>query len=604
MKKHQIRLNVFMAGTLSALMIGLLSLFGLLTYHYFRMTLQNSILSTMDGAVLNYSSSVSDLMMRVHSCMALFSDEQNDTLDALLYDGDNKYESYQRYERIRDKIDNYLSVIVSSAAAKSSITFIVDDSMPIASICAKYRPENIFGTANQSQSSVRISRSTYFEEEQFYKQTSEQSGTMVYFASPEQPGILYAAQAVSQTALKYSRVQNYELGVMLIGFDMNCIDAQLSENELLQGASVCIAAGDKIVYSTGAACDGIDELNLAEEGSRSICTLNGEGFFRWTQRLDDALYITTLIPSAHINGMMYESLRMVIVEMVIMLLVLLGATVLLLRHLLSPIDHLSRHMRQDKFDSVEVPSLARRITEMGTLYDNFNDRNDRIVRLMNDIRRIEREKREQEFKLLQAQINPHFVYNTLDSVSCMALIAGNDDIAGALSALAAIMRYNLKRPDELVSFSTELEIIKSYLDIQAIRYAGEVSVHYDLDERTWACQMPKMSVQPLIENAIIHVLGEPKIAVLSRVEGNKAVITVSSEGDDGDVALIMRHLQGDIELVGRSTGLGIRNVNQRIRMVFGEGYGLHYERSGVFLKAVLTLPYSVPSYPHKREPEK
>lgn len=601
MKKHQIRLNVFMAGTLSALMIGLLSLFCLLTYRYFRMTLQDSILSTMDGAVLNYSSSVSDLMMRVHSCMALFPDEQNDTLDALLYDGDNKYESYQRYERIRDKIDNYLSVILSSAAAQSSITFIVDDSMPIASICAKYRPESVFGTMSRSRSSVRISRSTYFEEEEFYRQAAEQSGTIIYFASPEQPGMLYAAQSVSQAALKYSRVQNYELGVMLIGFDMNCIDTQLSENALLQGASVCIAAGDEIVYSAGAVCDGLDELNLAEESSRSICTLNGERFFRWTQRLDDALYMTTLIPSAHVNGMMYESLRMVIVEMVVMLLVLLGATVLLIRRLLSPIDHLSRQMRQDGLDPVEVPPLARRIAEMGTLYDNFNDRNDRIVCLMDDIRRIEQEKREQEFKLLQAQINPHFVYNTLDSVSCMALIAGNDDIADALGALAAMMRYNLKRPDELVAFSTELEIIKSYLDIQAIRYAGEVSVHYDLDERTLTCLMPKMSVQPLIENAIIHVVGEPRIAVLSRIEGDKAVITVSSEGDNGDVELIMRHLQGDIELVGRSTGLGIRNVNQRIRMMFGEEYGLHYERSGAFLKAVLTLPYPSSLRPHKKE---
>lgn len=604
--KRRIPLNVLIAGTLSALMVGMVGIFGLITYSHFLNTLQQSMLSTLDSAVESNAHSISDLVARVRSCVALFPDMQNDTLDALLYESGDMYQRYQRYVRIRDKIDNYLDAIVSSEVSRACLVFIVDDDMPMSAICTKIRPNYFFKELLLSAPTTRVSRSAYFEDETFYCAALDAPDTVVWFNNPDAPDMLFAAQAVRQTALKYSRVRTYELGVMLIGFNMDWIGARLSENVFLEGASVYITAGEDVLYPSGAAQSGLTAETICTplgeegEGGRALALHDGEKCFCWTTPLGDGLVMTTLVSGARVRQMAFESLRLVLVALTVILLVLLLATVLLVRAALGPIRRLSHHMQEGPLESLETPPLARRIVETNALYESFNSRNTRILKLMDDIRAIEREKREQDFRLLQAQINPHFIYNTLDSVSCMALIAGCDDIASAMGALAAIMRYNLKEPDRLVPLSTEMETVKSYISIQSVRCAGELSVKYELSPESMACLMPKMSVETLIENAAVHVCTPPRITVTSRVREGVLTIVVSGEGDNGDAELIMRHLAGEVQLAAHSTGLGIRNVDQRVKLLFGAQYGLRYERAGDALRAILTLP-TVLTPPPKKE---
>ena len=224
------------------------------------------------------------------------------------------------------------------------------------------------------------------------------------------------------------------------------------------------------------------------------------------------------------------------------------------------------------------------------LYESFNEQNAKILSLMNDVRAIGEEKRRKDIQLLQAHINPHFIYNVLDSVNCMALVSGNDDITEMLGNLAAILRYNLREPESLVPFSEELHTVERYLAIQQGRCAEGLTISYDLDEAGMDWVLPKMSVQPLVENAVMHVKGMPRIRMESRVDGGLMTIVVANLGGDADPAQLMRYLAGEERIVSRSTGLGIRNVHQRIRMIYGEDYGLRYERQGEWLRAILTLP--------------
>ena len=602
---RRIPLNVLIAGALSVLMVVMVSAFGLITYRHFQRTLLSSMLSTLDSAVESNANSLSDLVVRVRSCVNLFPDMQNDTLTALLYEGGDMYERYQRYVKIRDKIENYLDVIVSSEVSRAAMVFIMDDSMPMSSICTKLSPSYVFEEMQHDPQLSRVSRSAYFEDEDFYRAALADSGATVWFTNPDMPDMLFAAQAVRQTALKYGRVKTYDLGVMLIGFNMDWIGARLNENVFLKDASVYITAGETVVYPSGAAQSGLTAADLCvpaeetDESGRELAAYGGETCFRWTTPLGDGLVMTTLVSGARVRQMAFESLRLVLVALTMILIVLLIATVLLVRTALGPIRRLSRHMQEGLLESVETPPLARRIVETNALYESFNTRNTRILKLMDDMRAIEREKREQDFRLLQAQINPHFIYNTLDSVSCMALIAGCDDIASAMGALAAIMRYNLKEPDRLVPLATEMETVKSYIRIQSVRCAGELSVTYDLATESMACLMPKMSVETLIENAAVHVRTAPRITVSSRVRAGVLTIVVAGEGDDGDAALIMRHLAGEVQLATHSTGLGIRNVDQRVKLLFGAQYGLRYERDGNALKAILALPAVLTPPPRK-----
>ena len=602
---RRIPLNVFIAGALSVLMVVMVSAFGLITYGHFQRTLLSSMLSTLDSAVESNANSLSDLVVRVRSCVNLFPDMQNDTLSALLYESGDMYERYQRYVKIRDKIDNYLDVIISSEVSRAAMVFIMDESMPMSAICTKSAPDYIFRETLNNQQMSRVIRSACFEDEPYYREALEKCGEIVWFTNPDMPDMLFAAQAVRQTALKYGRVKTYDLGVMLIGFNMDWIGARLNENVFLKDASVYIAAGEDVVYPSGTARSGLTAADLCapaeetDESGRELTAYGGETCFRWTTPLGDGLVMTTLVSGALVRKMAFESLRLVLVALTVILIVLLIATVLLVKTALGPIRRLSRHMQEGLLESVETPPLARRIVETNALYESFNSRNTRILKLMDDMRAIEREKREQDFRLLQAQINPHFIYNTLDSVSCMALIAGCDDIASAMGALAAIMRYNLKEPDKLVPLATEMETAKSYIRIQSVRCAGDLSVTYDLAPESMACLMPKMSVETLIENAAVHVRTAPRITVSSRVREDVLTIVVAGEGDDGDAALIMRHLAGEVQLATHSTGLGIRNVDQRVKLLFGAQYGLRYERDGNALKAILTLPAVLTPPPRK-----
>ncbi len=606
--KRRIPLNVLIAGALSVLMVVMVSAFGLITYRHFQKSLLSSMLSTLDSAVESNVHSLSDLTARVRSCVRLFPDMQNDTLSALLYDGGDMYERYQRYVKIRDKIENYLDVIVSSEVSRAAMVFIMDDSMPMASICTKSAPDYIFREMLNNQQMSRVIRSACFEDEPYYREALEKRGEIVWFTRAELPDMLFAAQAVRQTALKYGRVRTYDLGVMLIGFNMDWIGARLNENVFLEGASVYIAADGDVVYPSGAAQSGMTADNICAPcaetgpGGRETALYGGETCFLWTTPLGDGLVMTTLVSGARVRQMALGSLRLVLVALTVILIVLLIATVLLVYAALRPIRRLSGHMKEGLLESIEPSPMARRIVETDALYESFNRRNERILKLMDDVRAIEREKREQDFKLLQAQINPHFIYNTLDSVSCMALIEGCDDIASAMGALAAIMRYNLKEPDRLVPLSTEMETVKSYIRIQTVRCAGDLSVTYDLAPQSLACLMPKMSVETLIENAAVHVRTAPRITVSSRIADGVLSVVVSGEGDDGDAALIMRHLTGEVQLATHSTGLGIRNVDQRVKLLFGAQYGLRYERDGSCLRAVLTLP-AVFTPPRKEKDE-
>ena len=140
-----------------------------------------------------------------------------------------------------------------------------------------------------------------------------------------------------------------------------------------------------------------------------------------------------------------------------------------------------------------------------------------------------------------------------------------------------------------------------YIRIQVVRYPGTITVNYALAEESLNCLLPKMSIETLVENAVMHVRKDPRITVSSRIEGDTLTITVSGEGDDGDAALIMRHLAGEVQLATYSTGLGIRNVDQRVKLLFGAQYGLRYQRDGDSLQAILSLPAVLTPPPPKKE---
>lgn len=216
--------------------------------------------------------------------------------------------------------------------------------------------------------------------------------------------------------------------------------------------------------------------------------------------------------------------------------------------------------------------------EVQELSDSFGHMVERIQKLMSTVREEEVNLRKTELKALQAQINPHFLYNTLDSIAWMCERGRNADAVQMVHALARLFRISISKGHELIPIAKELEHAESYLQIQKYRYKNRFTYSFRVDESCTDYLCNKITLQPLIENAITHGLDllveEGKIEVEVCRDGADILLRVRDNGigmDPEQVAALVSHEPSD------RTGIGIKNVNDRLKIYFGEAYGLTVE---------------------------
>ena len=214
--------------------------------------------------------------------------------------------------------------------------------------------------------------------------------------------------------------------------------------------------------------------------------------------------------------------------------------------------------------------------EVRELSDSFGHMVLRIQQLMSTVREEEVNLRKTELKALQAQINPHFLYNTLDSIAWMCEQGRNADAVKMVHALARLFRISISKGHELIPISKEIEHAESYLQIQKYRYKNQFTYQFDVDPDCLDYYCNKITLQPIIENAINHgldlLVDEGVILVQVRQDGEDIVFSVQDNGvgmSPEQIDSILRHGPKD------RTGIGIKNVNDRLKIYFGKQYGLH-----------------------------
>ncbi len=214
--------------------------------------------------------------------------------------------------------------------------------------------------------------------------------------------------------------------------------------------------------------------------------------------------------------------------------------------------------------------------EVQELSDSFEHMVLRIQELMTTVREEEINLRKTELKALQAQINPHFLYNTLDSIAWMCEQGRNADAVRMVHALARLFRISISRGHELIPIAKEIEHAESYLQIQMYRYKNQFTYDFDVDPDCLGYYCNKITLQPIIENSINHgldlMVDEGRIDVLVRQDGDDIVFSVRDNGvgmSGEQIEAIMQHGPTD------RTGIGIKNVNDRLKIYFGKSYGLH-----------------------------
>lgn len=240
----------------------------------------------------------------------------------------------------------------------------------------------------------------------------------------------------------------------------------------------------------------------------------------------------------------------------------------------------------------EIGELGKSITKMKTDIKN----------LLQESVQKEREKRVAEIKMLQSQINPHFLYNTLNSIKLMAALQGSKGIENMVGSLGRILKAALGGVNDKISLREELSILDDYMYIQKIRYKGKIQFHKNVsDESLLNCRIIKFILQPIVENTVLHGLGpkdeagEVILTVCSK--GDKLVIEVCDNGIGMDHEKI-KSIQESINIRSvpdKDKAIGLNNINQRLKLVYGEEYGLHFEsKVGEYTKVTVFLPAELP----------
>jgi two-component system sensor histidine kinase YesM len=237
--------------------------------------------------------------------------------------------------------------------------------------------------------------------------------------------------------------------------------------------------------------------------------------------------------------------------------------------------------------------------EIGTIGKGINTLSQDVLELIESKVADEKQKKELEFRMLQTQINPHFLYNTLNSIKWMATIQNASGIPEMTTSLARLLRNIAKGTSQLITIREELDLLKDYITIQQYRYGGTLNVNYNIiSEDLYDCHIIKFTLQPIVENAIFHGI-EPKgiegiIDInISKSEDNKIHIEIVDNGI-GISEEKIKELLTSKETTSKTSfnNIGVSNVNERVKLTFGNEYGLNIKSEvNEYTNMVITIPY-------------
>jgi len=261
-------------------------------------------------------------------------------------------------------------------------------------------------------------------------------------------------------------------------------------------------------------------------------------------------------------------------------LLFLFVTVRFTRDISRPIVHLAEEMKNIESEDFTQAKLSlngyTRKDEIGVLYNEFTLMLDKIENLINDNYRKQLLVKDAQYKTLQAQINPHFLYNTLESINWIAQLNNQDRIAGMVQALGDLLRVSINAKKIFLTMQEEAELLRQYVLIQKIRYEERLEVTIDLEGSLNGYVIPKLTLQPFVENSIKYGLeacnGVCRINIRTEERDEHLVIHIGDNGPGMEEDLVRRILAGQVE--ARGSGIGIKNIRERLKQFYGDDFSL------------------------------
>ena len=269
--------------------------------------------------------------------------------------------------------------------------------------------------------------------------------------------------------------------------------------------------------------------------------------------------------------------------------------ILLSREITKPIKALKESMKDvQKGDFAHASMTIEGENEITSLGQSFNIMTEKIQHLMEENIQEQREKRKSELKALQSQINPHFLYNTLDSIIWMAEGGKTDEVVLMTSSLAKLLRQSISNENEIVSIEKEIEYTKGYLTIQKMRYRDQLEFEIEVEPGILKMSIVKLVIQPLVENAIYHGIkyleGKGTIWIVGSIVENRIILAIRDNGV-GMEKETLSHILEKKKDSKRFNRVGVYNVHNRLQLYYGKEYGLTYESvPGIGTTVKISIP--------------
>lgn len=317
--------------------------------------------------------------------------------------------------------------------------------------------------------------------------------------------------------------------------------------------------------------DGITVENL--RGKNITLNVRTIGYTGWK--------LVGVTPSAAlgIDGIKFRFFVLFVADLFLFLLAMINAFIS--DKISNPIKRLDGSVREIESGNLDVEILPSGSYEVEHLGKSIKNMLGRIKVLMSDLVAEHNAKRKSEFDTLQSQINPHFLYNTLDIIVWMIENENSDKAVNIVTALAKFFRISLSKGKNIITVKDEVEHVRNYLMIQNMRFKNRFEYSIDVDEKVLSYSSLKLMLQPLVENAIYHGMefmdGDGEIDVKVFKEDNSLYFTITDNGLGMSEDMVETLLSKDFVPSKKGSGIGVKNVNERIKLYFGSEYGLKVE---------------------------
>lgn len=393
------------------------------------------------------------------------------------------------------------------------------------------------------------------------------------------------------------------LGCLLIEVDFPALVEQYNHSMAQMGVmprcavyndGLCLYASDAAIQTLGVGEDGYTYMKL--DGQPMLCV-------RYTS--SNGMKYVTLVDYSGIRATTLVAVSVTILCILAAVLLTLAVSTGLIDNILNDLQLLLQ-----KFDAFAISGepitthnspYQGRLDEIGDLHRGF----DWMTRVWTRVNHEKEEQRhllqEKQIQQLRAQIRPHFLYNTLESIYCLAQNLEDQRIAVMTNALGKLLRFSLNDKRDVITVSEDLQVTRDYLSIQQIRYGERLQVEYDFPQDILPCRIPAMTIQPLVENAIHHAAEKMLDVCVIRVSGAATAdgvdIIVQDNGPGTDEDILNKLESGEVQPEG--LGIGMRNIHKRVQHAFSEQYGLRVCSEEGQTQITVHLPDTRPE-PHNK----